>query len=119
MLGRVRNELLDHGIALHDSMLVERPYSISDGRMGCALLLSRDGPIPTAMICGNDVLAIGALLECAERGLSVPDDISIVGFDNLEFAMQAIPPLTTIELPAEDMGKSAASSHFSSMARTS
>lgn len=108
-LGGVRKELLNHGIELHDSMLVEQPYSISDGRKGCALLLSRDGPQPTAMICGNDVLAIGALLECAESGLSVPGDISIVGFDNLEFAMHANPPLTTIEVPAEDMGMGAAS----------
>ncbi len=105
----VRAELLNHGIELGDSMVVEQPYSISDGRIGCALLLSRDGPQPTAMICGNDVLAIGALLECAEGGLVVPDDISIVGFDNLEFAMHANPPLTTIEVPAEDMGISAAS----------
>ena len=105
----VRQELLDHGIELSEKMLVEQPYSISDGRIGCALLLSRDGPKPTAVVCGNDVLAIGALLECAERGLSVPEDISIVGFDNLEFAMHANPPLTTIEVPAEDMGISAAS----------
>jgi len=105
----VRKELLNHGIELRDSMLVEQPYSISHGRKGCALLLSRDGPRPTAIICGNDVLAIGALLECAEKGLVVPDDISIVGFDNLEFAMHSNPPLTTIEVPAEEMGSSAAS----------
>lgn len=105
----IRQELSNHGLRLRDSMIVEQPYSISDGRKGCALLLSRDGPRPTAIICGNDVLAIGALLECAERGLVVPDDISVVGFDNLEFAMHSNPPLTTIEVPAEEMGRNAAS----------
>lgn len=103
----VRHELLANGIELQDSMIVERPYSISDGRKGCALLLSRR-PKPTAIICGNDVLATGALLECAERRVAVPDELSIVGFDNNEFAMHSNPPLTTIEVPAEDMGRNAA-----------
>ena len=48
-------------------------------------------------------------MECAERGLSVPDDISVVGFDNFEFAVHSNPPLTTIEVPAEEMGENAAS----------
>jgi len=105
----IKKELLIHGIELRDSMLVERPYSISDGRKGCALILSRNGPQPTAIICGNDVLAIGAMLECAERGLAVPEDISIAGFDNLELAMHFNPPLTTIEVPTDEMGIGAAS----------
>ncbi len=103
----VRGELQANGIELPESMIVERPYSISDGRKGCALLLSRR-PKPTAIICGNDVLATGALLECAERRVAVPDELSIVGFDNNEFAMHSNPPLTTIEVPAEDMGSNAA-----------
>ena len=85
----VREELARHGLELRDSMIVEQPYSIPDGRKGCALLLSRGDPQPTAIICGNDVLAIGALMECTERGLKVPDDISVVGFDNFEFAMHS------------------------------
>ena len=105
----IRRELLAHGIELRDSMLVEQPYSISGGRKGCAMILSRDGPRPTAIICGNDVLAIGAMLECADRGLEVPDDISIAGFDNLELAVHFNPPLTTIEVPTDEMGINAAS----------
>jgi LacI family transcriptional regulator len=105
----VKKELSSHGIELSDSMIVEQAYSISGGRKGCAHLLSRNSPRPTAIICGNDILAIGAQLECSERGLAVPDDISIVGFDNLEFAVHCDPPLTTIEVPAEDMGTKAAS----------
>jgi LacI family transcriptional regulator len=104
----IRAELARHGIELRDSMVVERPYSISDGKEACALLLSRDGPRPTAIACGNDVLALGALIECNKRGLEVPGDISIVGFDNLEFASHSNPPLTTIDVPATEMGVAAA-----------
>ncbi|MEM9765923.1 MAG: substrate-binding domain-containing protein, partial [Pseudomonadota bacterium] len=104
----VRAELTRHGIALPPSMVTERPYSISDGRRACALLLARNAPRPTAILCGNDVLALGALAECHARALRVPDDISIVGFDNLELSMHAHPPLTTIDVPAEEMGIAAA-----------
>ena len=104
----IKSELLRHSIQLRESMVTERPYSISDGRKACALLLSRNEPQPTAIVCGNDVLALGALAECHARGLRVPEDISIVGFDNLEFSMHSNPPLTTIHVPAEEMGMAAA-----------
>ncbi len=104
----IKLELLRNSIDLRESMIAECPYSISDGRKACALLLSRNDPEPTAIVCGNDVLALGALVECNARGFKVPDDISIVGFDNLEFSMHSNPPLTTIDVPAEEMGIAAA-----------
>lgn len=104
----IRNELMRNSIELTESMIVESPYSISDGRKACALHLLRENPRPTAIICGNDVLALGALIECQTRGLDVPSDISVVGFDNLEFSMHSNPPLTTIDIPAEEMGSNAA-----------
>lgn len=104
----VKAELARHGIELNESMITERGYSISDGRKACALLLSRADPKPTAIVCGNDVLALGALVECQAQGLKVPNDISIVGFDNLELSMHSNPPLTTIDVPAEEMGTAAA-----------
>lgn len=104
----IKAELNRNSIDLPDTMIAECPYSIQDGRKNCALLLSRNDPMPTAIICGNDILAFGAVAECQARGLSVPQDISIVGFDNLEFSLHANPPLTTIDVPAEEMGTSAA-----------
>ena len=89
-------------------MVAERPYSIEEGRKACALILSRDRPPATAIICGNDILALGALIECTSRGMDVPGDISIVGFDNIEFSSHFHPSLTTIDVPAEEMGKNAA-----------
>lgn len=104
----IRTELSRHGIDLPNRMIAESAYSIYDGRKACALLLSRNAPPPTAIVCGNDILALGALAECQARGLQVPDEISVVGFDNIEFSAHANPPLTTIDVPAEEMGRSAA-----------
>jgi LacI family transcriptional regulator len=59
---------------------------------------------PSAVICGSDVLAFGALVECSSKGLRVPEDVSIVGFDDLEFAAHLNPPLTTMQVPAAEMG---------------
>lgn len=107
-LDGIRKELLSHGIELSGPMVVERSYSISNGREACAALLSRIRPRPTAIICGNDVLALGAIVECTARGLRIPEDISVVGFDNLELSRHCNPPLTTVDVPAEDMGMKAA-----------
>ena len=104
----IRSELERHGIELPSRLIAESPYTIHDGRRACALILSRNDPRPTAIICGNDILALGALAECQAQGIAVPGDISVVGFDNLEFSMHSNPPLTTIDVPAEDMGTSAA-----------
>jgi LacI family transcriptional regulator len=104
----IRTELSRHGIELDASRVIERSYSITNGREACASLLSSVKPRPTAIVCGNDVLALGALVECRARGLKVPDDISIVGFDNFELSEHSNPPLTTINVPAEEMGTKAA-----------
>ena len=63
---------------------------------------------PTAVFCANDIQAIGALIECQDAGLSVPDDISIMGFDDLPIAQYTLPRLTTIRVPAKRMGYVAA-----------
>jgi LacI family transcriptional regulator len=103
----IREALAAHGVALPQDAIVERPYSIANGRESLRILVGRK-PSPTAIICGNDILAFGALIECRELGLAVPEKISIAGFDNLDFAPQISPPLTTMEMPADEMGRSAA-----------
>lgn len=108
-LAGIRNELIHHGIALPPDRIIESPYSITSAREASAALLARITPQPTALICGNDVLALGALIECRENGLRVPEDISIVGFDNLELSRHSSPPLTTINVPTAHMGDVAAS----------
>lgn len=87
--------------------VLEVPYSVEDGaRAFAALIKSR--PRPTAVICGNDVLAAGAIAEAKRLGLVVPDDISIVGFDDIELARVVDPKLTTVHVPHRQMGHAAA-----------
>ncbi len=71
-------------------------------------ILSSDGPRPSAVVCGNDYLAIGALLEAQAMGLLVPQDLSITGFDDVAIAAQITPPLTTMRVPNHKIGQLAA-----------
>ncbi|MFC1464670.1 MAG: LacI family DNA-binding transcriptional regulator [Candidatus Brachytrichaceae bacterium NZ_4S206] len=65
-------------------------------------------PCPNAVLAGNDVLAVGAMHVLRERGLRIPADVAVIGFDDFEFARYVDPPLTTVRLPAYEMGKRAA-----------
>jgi LacI family transcriptional regulator len=85
----------------------EQELSISGGRQGFQKLFSASKR-PTALVCGNDLLAIGALLEAQEMGLRVPQDVSICGIDNHELAGEMKPGLTTVNLPTGDLGRIAA-----------
>jgi DNA-binding LacI/PurR family transcriptional regulator len=60
---------------------------------------------PTAIVCTNDFMAIGVLRELRERGLRIPTDISVTGFDNIELSEYSNPPLTTVNVPRERIGQ--------------
>jgi DNA-binding LacI/PurR family transcriptional regulator len=60
--------------------------------------------IPTVIFCGTDLIAIGAMNALQQAGTRVPKDISVVGIDNLRFAFLARPPLTTVNVPREELG---------------
>ena len=102
-LDGVRQALAARGIALAPGRVVEKPYTLSAGREGLREVL-RGTPRPTAVICGNDVLAIGALAECHAQGLAVPREISVTGFDDLEMAAVVTPALTTVHFPTAELG---------------
>jgi LacI family transcriptional regulator len=70
-------------------------------------LLSMDNP-PTAIFCGNDLMAIGMMEAAAEKGLSVPEELSVMGYDDQELARYTHPPLSTLVLPNYEMGQKAA-----------
>ncbi len=103
----VQAALREAGLPLQPGQLVERHYGLAEARSGLRELLKRD-PAPTALICGNDVLAFGALLEARAIGLDVPQDLSIAGFDDLEMARHLQPALTTVQVPTEHMWATAA-----------
>jgi LacI family transcriptional regulator len=106
-LDGVRRALAARHVALPPERVVEKPYSFAAGREGLREVL-RGAPRPTAIVCGNDVLAIGALAECQSAGLAVPRDISVTGFDDLEIASVVTPALTTIHFPTAELGSYAA-----------
>jgi DNA-binding LacI/PurR family transcriptional regulator len=83
-------------------------YQMSSGELLAAEALDRPASErPTALICANDLMAIGALSYCRRAGLRVPEDVSVVGFDDLPFASLLTPGLTTVRQPAREMGKAA------------
>ncbi|WP_420406818.1 LacI family DNA-binding transcriptional regulator [Hoeflea sp.] len=87
--------------------VIEAPYAFHDGADAFARLMQAS-PRPTAVICGNDVLAIGAMQRAREMGMSVPGDISITGFDDIDIAEMVNPGLTTVRVPHRRMGEAAA-----------
>ncbi len=103
----VRLALHEAGLALAPQHLVERKYGLAAAREGLRELMAAR-PTPTAIVCGNDVLAFGALLEARRLGVDVPGALSIVGFDDLELASQLQPALTTMLVPAQTMWRAAA-----------
>ncbi|MDQ2735240.1 MAG: substrate-binding domain-containing protein, partial [Pseudomonadota bacterium] len=98
----VQQALADAGLKLPPARLVERAYALADARDGFRALMAAR-PAPTAILCGNDVLAIGALLEAQAMGVAVPGVVSIVGFDDLEMSRHIRPGLTTLHVPTESM----------------
>ena len=103
----VRAALASCDLPANDLAIIETPYSIENGRDAFARLMRRT-PRPTAVICGNDVLAAGALQRAKEMNMHVPGDVSITGFDDIEIAILVDPPLTTVHVPHRAMGRQAA-----------
>ncbi len=94
-------------ISLKKESIIEVPYQIQDARIALKKLLQINPKI-SAVVCGNDVLAIGALLEAQSQGIKIPHQCSILGFDNLELSRHIQPSLSTIHIDAIGMWSKAA-----------
>lgn len=103
----VRAALGARGLELASSCVVEAPFTLAGGRAAVAELLALAEP-PTAIICGNDLLAAGALFGAQAGGVKVPQELSVVGIDNLEIAAHLSPALTTVNLPTMELGRAVA-----------
>lgn len=103
----IRNALEAAGITLTPDQIVFSNYSVDAGRLSCAELFAR-GQRPTAIITGNDILALGVLFECLHRGLAVPEEISIMGSGDSRIAANMIPPMSTVRIPSTVIGVHAA-----------
>jgi LacI family transcriptional regulator len=89
--------------ALPSDLIVSGGFTVPGGVQAADLLLARS-PRPTALVAVNDQMAIGALMAAHRRGLTVPDDLTIVGFGDTTAARQCWPPLTTVSVPRHEMG---------------
>lgn len=94
------------GIEADPALVCHGDFSLKAGDDGAAAMLALTDR-PTALFCENDEMAIGALKRIRQSGLRVPEDISLVGFDDIPFAAYCDPPLTTISQPAEAFGQRA------------
>lgn len=99
-----REALAEHGLPFDPALIRERPFDASEGALAAEDLLRIERP-PTALFCANDIQALGALFACQRLGISVPSDLSIVGFDDLPIVRVTTPPLTTVHVPAHEMGE--------------
>ncbi len=96
-----------NGLGASKIPVIEVPYSVENGAAAMRELLASQTR-PTAVLCGNDVLAVGAIRAAKELGLRVPDDVSVTGFDDIELAEIVEPALTTVHVPHRLMGRTAA-----------
>lgn len=101
-----RSAMAQAGLSVDPSRIVPGNNTMRSGQEAAMVLLSRL-PTPTAIFCGNDEMAIGAITICKQKGLRVPQDISIVGFDDVDIAEFYDPPLTTVRQPRRELGRRA------------
>ncbi len=98
--------LTDAGIAPNQDLIVEGDFGSHSGVMAVEMLLAR-GQTFSAIFAANDQMAIGARLALFRHGIRVPDDVSMIGFDDHAASAYMIPPLTTVRQPAVEMGEAA------------
>ena len=91
-------------VEVQDAWQREAPYSIAHGK-AAALEIFTQTQRPTALLCGNDILAQGAMFAAQKLGLSIPKDISIIGIGDFKGSADVEPGLTTVRIPAETIGK--------------
>jgi LacI family transcriptional regulator len=106
-LAGVRDALAERGIAIHPSHLVEGRWDIAEGRALFRRIIAH-APAPTAVICGNAYLAVGAMLESQAHGVAVPQEMSIVGYDDIEIMRELPIPITTVRVLSDEVGRRAA-----------
>ena len=101
------------GITVKSNLIVKGDFTISGGYNATKKLLQKE--IPTAIFCGNDMMAIGAIQAIEEANLNVPEDISIVGFDDIEVARYINPALTTVRMKLLEMASIATNTLITSI----
>ena len=99
-----REALTEHGLEYREEWHVEGGFGVEEGRTAMEELLQLREK-PTAILCFNDLTAIGAIFVAHKYGLDVPGDISIAGIDNIPFSQYVHPPITTVDLRGPEQGR--------------
>ncbi|MRR52202.1 MAG: LacI family transcriptional regulator, partial [Rhodocyclaceae bacterium] len=104
-----RDTLVKHNLAVREDYITHaaRDYSFKSGKWRAKELLGVD-PRPTAIFCISDTLALGAITAARELGLRVPEDVTVVGFDDVEHTTMLHPYITTVAQPCYELGKQSA-----------
>jgi LacI family transcriptional regulator, galactose operon repressor len=101
-----KQALLEAGIAIDSELMVEGFYSEPAAHQATLQLLDLDAP-PTAILACSDTMALGVMRAVRERGLRVPADVALIGYDDMPFAEHALPPLSSVHQPIGEMGAQA------------
>jgi LacI family transcriptional regulator len=101
-----RDELKRLDLAFRDEYVAYGDFYVDSGRAAITRLLALDEP-PTAVFAASDLMAIGAIAAAREAGVAVPEDLSVVGFDDIQLAPQVQPPLTTVRQDKAGLGRAA------------
>lgn len=102
-----RGAMSQAGLSCNEDLIIRAEYSLHSGEVSAeSLLLNKKRP--TAILCFSDEIALGCMYALRQHGFSVPQDMSVMGFDNIPFAKYFSPPLTTVAQPAEDIGSTCA-----------
>ena len=104
-LSGYRNALIQHRYPVENNLIREGDFTPRSGFLSAGELIQRERP--TAIFTASDQMAFGAVRAAKESGLRVPDDLSVVGFDNIPFSSYFNPPLTTVEIPKYPIGAAA------------
>ncbi len=107
-LAAFKKALEECGIPVQEKYIVEGDHTMEGGVAAAEQLMALK-ELPTAIMCSNDMLAIGVLHKLSRSGLRVPDDVSIIGFDDIHLASIMIPPLTSIQMSRADLALGAVS----------
>jgi len=103
-LAGYRRGLAEAGLAFDERLVVSGTFDAAGGALAVDTLLAAGLPF-SAVCCANDLLALGALRRLAERGIGVPGDVSVAGFDDIPTAALTAPSLSTVRLPLRELGR--------------
>jgi LacI family transcriptional regulator len=107
-LAGYREALVAAGLDADSVPVIAGSYDEASGYSIARRILQETKPRVTAILCANDLMAVGALRFCQDAGIAVPGEVSITGFDDIPTASLCFPPLTTVSQPGREMGRAAA-----------